>query len=408
MPIALNIAHRRTLHNITVNFSRTSSSAINRYANVVDVAGDAGITGVSTDPFDWGVPELSFCSMSSVRDLDPSRRTDRGSPRPTRGRGRLAGTRCGSAATTAGTPRTTGPTRMRAVDSSSPGSTRPAEPRPMRAAAASISPTSCSACRSRPAVQYGPGNVKLHGRSMSLFVQDDWRKSATLTFNLGRPLRAALALHRRQRPDGQSRRDSRLHRGRARLSPAEPVRSPDSFPSALLAADTNNIAPRVGFAWRIKPATILRGGYGLTFNAGSYSNDRAADGRAAAVRGHQHRRSVIARRSSASPIRSQPPPADETTNNLRRAARLRARHGPDAGTPTSRAICGRSGTSAPATPIPAARASTSCARRIAIRTACASRACSRFSGRRRKGRRCCTPATFRVRSAGQSRASAAA
>src|SRR6185436_5161594 len=36
--------------------------------------------------------------------------------------------------------------------------------------------------------------------------------------------------------------------------------------------DTNNIAPRVGFAWRFKPGTILRGGYGLSFNAGAYSN----------------------------------------------------------------------------------------------------------------------------------------
>ena len=35
------------------------------------------------------------------------------------------------------------------------------------------------------ALQYGPGEVKLRGKSLSLYVQDDWRKSATLTFNLG-------------------------------------------------------------------------------------------------------------------------------------------------------------------------------------------------------------------------------
>ena len=34
-------------------------------------------------------------------------------------------------------------------------------------------------------LQYGPGDVKLQGKSLSLYVQDDWRKSATLTFNLG-------------------------------------------------------------------------------------------------------------------------------------------------------------------------------------------------------------------------------
>ena len=44
-PIMLNIAHRRTLHNLSVNVSRSSSRSINQYANVLDVAGDAGIRG---------------------------------------------------------------------------------------------------------------------------------------------------------------------------------------------------------------------------------------------------------------------------------------------------------------------------------------------------------------------------
>ena len=43
------------------------------------------------------------------------------------------------------------------------------------------------------------------------------------------------------------------------------------FPKALIDTDTNNIAPRVGFAWRVKPGTILRGGYGISYNSGSYS-----------------------------------------------------------------------------------------------------------------------------------------
>ena len=39
----------------------------------------------------------------------------------------------------------------------------------------------------------------------------------------------------------------------------------------MLQTDTNNVAPRVGFAWRVKPGTIVRGGYGISYNAGSYS-----------------------------------------------------------------------------------------------------------------------------------------
>ena len=66
----------RTMHAVSVNYSSTSAKTLNHYAGVEDVAGDAGITGVSTDPLNWGVPSLSFSSLSSVRDLTPSKRSD--------------------------------------------------------------------------------------------------------------------------------------------------------------------------------------------------------------------------------------------------------------------------------------------------------------------------------------------
>jgi hypothetical protein len=43
------------------------------------------------------------------------------------------------------------------------------------------------------------------------------------------------------------------------------------FSKALVDTDANNIAPRVAFAWRAKPGTIVRGGYGISYNSGSYS-----------------------------------------------------------------------------------------------------------------------------------------
>ena len=76
-PISLNITHRRQLHNVNFNYSRTSSDSLNQYAFVENVAGDAGIVGIATDPFDWGVPALSFSSFTGLRDVAPSRRDDR-------------------------------------------------------------------------------------------------------------------------------------------------------------------------------------------------------------------------------------------------------------------------------------------------------------------------------------------
>ena len=43
------------------------------------------------------------------------------------------------------------------------------------------------------------------------------------------------------------------------------------FPAALLNTDTNNLGPRLGVAYRLATGTILRGGYSVTYNSGSYA-----------------------------------------------------------------------------------------------------------------------------------------
>jgi len=51
VPVTLNIQHNGSLHNISANLSQTHSASVNQYAYVDNVTGDAGITGVATDPF---------------------------------------------------------------------------------------------------------------------------------------------------------------------------------------------------------------------------------------------------------------------------------------------------------------------------------------------------------------------
>jgi hypothetical protein len=120
-------------------------------------------------------------------------------------------------------------------------------------------------------LQYGPGNVRLTGRSMSLYAQDDWRKSSALTFNLG--VRYELLWPFVEKNGQMVNLDAAPD-----FTNVAPVVSGGSgpysgaFPRALMQTDTNNIAPRIGVAWRIRPGTVLRGGYGLSFNSGSYSS----------------------------------------------------------------------------------------------------------------------------------------
>ena len=269
LPISLNVAHRRMLHNVTVNYSRTSSGTVNRYANVEDVAGAAGIQGVATDPFDWGVPDLSFGSLTSVRDLTPSARTDR----------RVSAGYTWTRPWQRHTLRLGGDYRWDRSSNRTDANARGAfvftglyasGGAPVARGDGLDFADFLLGLPQQASVNYGPGTVALTGRSMSLFVQDDWRRTSALTFNLG--LRYELLL-----PFAEERGQMVNLDAAPDFTAVAPVVSggsgpySGSFPAALMTADANNLAPRAGVAWRIAPGTVLRGGYGVSFNSGSYA-----------------------------------------------------------------------------------------------------------------------------------------
>ena len=54
-----------------VDFNRSRTRTQNLYAFNTDVASDVGINGVSSNPFDWGLPSLSFANSASLQDANP-------------------------------------------------------------------------------------------------------------------------------------------------------------------------------------------------------------------------------------------------------------------------------------------------------------------------------------------------
>jgi hypothetical protein len=270
VPVSLNIVRQGVMQQVTVNVSRSSSRSRNRYANVEDVAGAAGIRGVATDPFDWGVPDLSFSSFSGVRDLDPSQRSDRRVSLGytwSRPLGRVTLRLGGDYRWDKSNNRTDPNARGAFVFTGLYASGGAAGARSDGLDFADF----LLGLPQQASLQYGPGNVALTGRSMSLFVQSDWRKSSALTFNLG--VRYELL-----RPFVEENGQMVNLDAPPDFSAVTPVVSGGSgpyngtYPSGLIQTDTNNLAPRVGVAWRIRPGTVLRGGYGVSFNAGSYSS----------------------------------------------------------------------------------------------------------------------------------------
>lgn len=269
VPVTLNISKGRVQHAVNLNFSRTTSSTLNRYANLEDVAGLAGITGVSRDPFTWGVPALSFSTFSSVRDVTPSRRVDtRWSlsyawTRPfTRHTLRFGGDYREDRSNNRTESNAQGAFTFSGLYSS--GSTA------VRGGGYDFADFLLGTPQ-QAVVQYGPGEVRMRGRSFSLYLQDDWRYSGNLTFNVG--LRYELVLPFVETNGHMVNLDAAPD-----FTAVAPVvsggtgRYSGAFPAGLVAADTNNLAPRVGFAWRAAQGLIVRGGYGISYNAGSYSS----------------------------------------------------------------------------------------------------------------------------------------
>ena len=265
-PLSLNIANRRGLHAINAQFSRTKSTTTNHFAGVQNVAGEAGILGVSSDPFAWSAPTLSFSSITGLRDVTPSSRSDRRFSagytwtHPVRrhvlrfgGDFRWDTSTSHTESNAAGTFVFTG----------------------LYTSASSIVPGADFAdfllgLPQQASVQYGPGTVTFKGKSTSLFVQDDWRWRSNVTFNLG--VRYELLWPFVEANDHLVNLDVTPD-----FTAAVPVVADQAgpfsgpFPAALLNTDANNIAPRVGVAWRARQGLVVRGGYGISYNSGTYA-----------------------------------------------------------------------------------------------------------------------------------------
>ena len=116
------------------------------------------------------------------------------------------------------------------------------------------------------------------------FVQDDFKVTPRLTRESRTALRDHHAVHREQRPAGELRSEltcsANGQKGRfvvpseKTLAVMDPryieLRRRDRGPrpacrESLVQTDNNNLAPRLGVAWRLTDKTVLRGGYGFFY-----------------------------------------------------------------------------------------------------------------------------------------------
>ena len=71
MPVGYTRTFGKLINNARLDFNRSRIRTQNLYAFNQDITGALGIAGVSTNPFDWGLPNLSFTNFGSVNDTNP-------------------------------------------------------------------------------------------------------------------------------------------------------------------------------------------------------------------------------------------------------------------------------------------------------------------------------------------------
>ncbi len=267
-PISLNIRHARSVHNVTVNLARTGTETTNAFANVDNVSGLAGIQYPgTTDPLNWGVPNLAFSGFTGVRSgAATARHDDRLTAGYTwmfpRGRHRL---------------RIGGEYRLDETTSDINANARGTFTFTGLYSSGTTLDTGGAdfadfllGLPAQATLQVG-STSHLRQHAFTGFVEDNWQARGNLTLNLG--LRYDLALPYVEVNGRMANLDASPDFSVvAPVLPGATGTYEGAFPAGLLNTDANNLEPRVGLAYRLGPGTILRGGYGITYNSGSYAS----------------------------------------------------------------------------------------------------------------------------------------
>ncbi len=269
--------HGRATNTFRVNYNHNHVATTNLYSNVQNVAGDAGIGGVSANPFDWGLPGISFNTFAGLSDPTPRRELDQTytlSDTVSWSRGKhnwrfggdyrriLQSFR--SAKNAEGSFVFTG---FATSQFASSGGVPVAD-------TGTDFADFLLGLPQQSTLQSGANSYDFRANSFDVYAQDDFRFRPSLSFNLGLRYEYNGPYTEAQ---GQIA-NLNVSSGFTGAQPVVPAGAvlpsttgglATSTPS-LINPDRNNFAPRIGIAWRPMKQTVVRAGYGMNYNLAQY------------------------------------------------------------------------------------------------------------------------------------------
>lgn len=279
VPVSYTRSIGKMTNTVRFDFNRNRSRTQNLYTFASNITGALGITGVSQNPFDWGLPNLSFSDIGSLQDTTPQLNRNQTytfsdnvvwnhAKHTWRWGGDFRRIQLNSESDS--NPR--GSFVFTGINTSQTGSSAQTVPGTGYDFADFL-----LGYPQQTSEQFGQ-NDHFRGNSWDLYAQDEWKMRGNLTLNLGVRYEYVSPL---------TEIDNRIANldvspgvlnpvlGVAAVAPVLPGQvAPFSgpLPDSLLRPDRDDFAPRVGFAWKPFSKTVVRGGYGINYNTGAYQN----------------------------------------------------------------------------------------------------------------------------------------
>lgn len=262
----------RATNMLRVNYNHNHVSSTNLYSNFQDVAAASGIGGVSSNPFDWGLPGINFTSFGGLSDPTPRRELDQTytisdtlSWSHGKHNWRFGGDyrrilqSFRSAKNAEGTFVFTGLATSQVANGSVVAST------------GQDFADFLLGLPQQTTLQSGTDSYDFRANSFDLYTQDDWRMRPSLSLNLG--LRYEYNGPFTEAHNRIANLD--VASGFTHAVPVLPDQTGTfngTYPASLIHPDRNNFAPRVGLAWRPLKQTVVRAGYGINYNLAQYAS----------------------------------------------------------------------------------------------------------------------------------------
>ena len=279
VPIGYIRSIGKLTNSLRFDFNRSRTHTQNLYAFETDIDSALGINGVSTNPFDWGLPSLSFTTIGSLNDTNPQLLRNQTytiadyvvwnhGKHSVRWGGDFRFVQLNTEASNnaRGSFIFTGTNTSQFVNGQQVPDT------------GNDFADFLLGLPQQTSVQFGQDNYYFRGHYWDLYVQDEWKLRGNFTLNAGvryEYVSPFTELHNQIANLDLSPGVLSLNAGTPQVAlvvPGEPGPFSGSLPSSLVRPDRKGFAPRVGFAWKPLKNTVVRGGYGINYNTGAYQS----------------------------------------------------------------------------------------------------------------------------------------